>query len=157
MEVVPRVELRTVPHVPAFLAGLLGYRGTIIPVLELGLLLGVTSCQNCLSTRIILVNEPPGDHVQQDQGSDASRDAIEQAWANRKAGPNVLGLIAENVTDLTYAQPEQIIPCPLMSPSAPYLGALVQTNQGIVQLIMIEQLRAASHDLSQFGQVTALE
>ena len=39
IELVPRVELRTIPHAPPFLAGLLGYRGKVIPVLDLGLLL----------------------------------------------------------------------------------------------------------------------
>ena len=32
VEVVPRVELRAVPHAPAFLAGLLRYRGRVVPV-----------------------------------------------------------------------------------------------------------------------------
>ena len=39
IELVPRVELRTIPHAPPFLAGLLGYRGKVIPVIDLGLLL----------------------------------------------------------------------------------------------------------------------
>ena len=39
IELVPRVDLRTIPHAPSFLAGLLGYRGSVIPVIDLGLLL----------------------------------------------------------------------------------------------------------------------
>ena len=41
VELVPRVELRKIPHAPAFLAGLLGYRGKVVPVIDLGLLLDV--------------------------------------------------------------------------------------------------------------------
>ena len=72
VEVVPRVELRTVPHAPAFLAGLLGYRGNIVPVIDLSLLLGTTPSRDRLSTRIILVNDSPGDETRQAQGHDAS-------------------------------------------------------------------------------------
>lgn len=40
IELVPRVELRLVPHAPPALAGFLGYRGKVVPVIDLGLLLG---------------------------------------------------------------------------------------------------------------------
>ena len=70
VEVVPRVELRKIPHAPAFLAGLLGYRGKVVPVIDLGLLLGVAPCQDCLSTRIILVNDSPDDHNRRNQSRD---------------------------------------------------------------------------------------
>ncbi len=60
IELVPRVELRAIPHAPAFLAGLLGYRGEVVPVIDLGLLLGSSPCPDRLSTRIILVNSAPG-------------------------------------------------------------------------------------------------
>ena len=70
VEIVPRVELRPIPHAPAFLAGLLGYRGKVVPVIDLGLLLDAAPCRDRLSTRIILVNDAPGDHNQgkQDRG-----------------------------------------------------------------------------------------
>ena len=61
VELVPRVELRDVPHAPASLAGLLGYRGQVVPVIDLGVLLGAAPCQDRLSTRIILVNDAPRD------------------------------------------------------------------------------------------------
>ena len=72
VEVVPRVELRKIPHAPAFLAGLLGYRGEVVPVIDLGLLLDAAPCRDCLSTRIILVNDSPGDHNRRNQNRDDS-------------------------------------------------------------------------------------
>ena len=56
VEIVPRVGLRVMPHAPGFLAGFLGYRGQVVPVIDLGLLLGQDPCPDRLSTRIILVN-----------------------------------------------------------------------------------------------------
>ena len=74
---------------------------------------------------------------------------------SRKPDPTLLGLVAEHVSDLTYAQPEQIIPAPVSLPQAPYLGAIVQTDQGIVQLIVVEQVREASLRSSCLGQDAA--
>src|SRR3954452_8069576 len=77
VEIVPRVDLRAIPHAPASLAGLLNYRGRIVPVADLGLLLGTLPCRPRLSTRIILVDR-----------------------AGDERGQAALGLIAESVSDV---------------------------------------------------------
>jgi chemotaxis-related protein WspB len=144
VELVPRVELRLVPHAPAFLAGLLSYRGNVVPVIDLCLLLDVAPCRDFLSTRIILVRDAPNDHNQSrsDRG-DSSEDY-------RRSGPalarctSLLGLIAEHVSDLTYVQPEQVVPAPVSLPHVPYLSAVVQSDQGMVQLIAVEKVRDAT-------------
>ena len=61
VEVVPRVELRAIPHAPDYLAGLLRYRGGAVPVVDLGLLMGEVACPDRLDTRIILVEAGLGD------------------------------------------------------------------------------------------------
>lgn len=144
VEVIPKVELRKFPHAPDYLAGLLEYRGKVVPVIDLGLLLGITPCQDWLSTRIILVDYASGGHYHRSQGCDTSHDEMAGARVSRKPGVALLGLVAEHVSDLTYAQPEQIIPAPVSLPQTPYLGAMIQTNYGIVQLIVIEHIQPAS-------------
>jgi chemotaxis-related protein WspB len=144
VEVVPKVELRSIPHAPAYLSGLLGYRGKVVPVLDLGSLLGIAPCRDWLSTRIILVNDAPGGHQNRSEDRDSSHDDPAGTWGSQGPDPALLGLIAEHVSDLTYARPEQIIPAPVSLPQTPYLGALIQTDHGIVQLIVIEHVRAAS-------------
>jgi chemotaxis-related protein WspB len=153
VELVPKVELRSIPHAPPFLAGLLGYRGKVVPVIDLGLLMGTAPCRDCLSTRIILVNDAPGDH---NHGKDDPDDSSE----NRRRSPSspmpdssLLGLIGEQVSDLTYVQREQLVPCPVRLLQVPFLGAIVQTDQGIVQLIAVERIR----DASLHGDFLALE
>ena len=87
-----------------------------------------------------------------------SREETGEARANREASiRHLLGLIAEHVSDLTYVQPEQIVPAPVWLPQAPYLGAIVQTDQGIVQLIVVEKVREASLQSSRLGQDAALD
>jgi chemotaxis-related protein WspB len=156
VELIPRVELWLIPHAPAFLAGLLDYRGKVVPVIDLGQLLDVGTCRDCLSTRIILVNDSPGDHNRWNQDREGSGEETREARANRKLAPDLLGLIAEHVSDLTYVRPEQIIPAPVRLPQTPYLGPIAQTDQGIVQLIVVEKVREASLQSFDFGEGKAL-
>ena len=128
IELVPRVELRAIPHAPEYLAGFLGYRGQVVPVIDLGLLLGAEPCPNRLSTRIILVNDGSEDHNQLD---------------GDRVG-NLLGLIAEQVSDLTRVRPEQVVPAPVHLPQAPYLEMIAQTDQGFVPLITVSRLSSVT-------------
>jgi chemotaxis-related protein WspB len=144
VELVPRVELRVVPHAPTYLAGLLGYRGQVVPVIDLGVLVGAAPCQDRLSTRIILVNDAPGDHnCREDDRADPAGEPGQPRPGPDRHG-SLLGLIAEQVIDLTPARPEQVVPAPVHVPQAPYLHAIAQFDQGFVPLIAVEKIRESS-------------
>ena len=155
VEVVPRVELRPVPHAPVFLAGLLGYRGKVVAVIDLSVLLDAPPCPDRLSTRIILVDATPGDHNQRNpdrhdgDGNGGSTPSVPDL--------DILGLVAERVSDLITVQPEQVSPPAVQLPQAPYLGAIVQTDEGIVQLIAVEKLREVALDGAAILQETAFK
>ena len=157
IEIVPRVELRNIPHAPAVLAGLLGYRGKVVLVIDLGLLLGVGACQDCLSTRIILVDDLFDDNNESKVGYDAEAEEITHRPPTRKPATHLLGLVAEHVSDLNHIRPEQIIPASIRLPDAPYLGAIVQTEEGIIQLIAVEQIRETSLRSFHLGQDTGFD
>jgi chemotaxis-related protein WspB len=140
VELVPRVELRAVPHAPAYLAGLLGYRGQVVPVIDLGVLLGAAPCQDRLSTRIILVNDAADDHNRREEDR---ADPVAMPGQPRPASSrhgSLLGLIAEQVIDLTPVRPEQVVPAPVHVSQAPYLEAIAQLDPGFVPLIAISKL-----------------
>jgi chemotaxis-related protein WspB len=118
-EVVPCVELRTLPHAPEGLAGLCRYRGQMIPVIDLGILLGKGPCLRLLSTRIILVNDP----------------APERNEA-------VLGLTAEQVCDVRKVADDNVISPPSLLGENPYLGPIVSTDAGLIPLIAVERVLA---------------
>jgi chemotaxis-related protein WspB len=123
VEVVPRVALRTLPHAPAALAGVFRYRGRVVPVIDLGVLLDVGPCPLLLSTRIILVDE-------RTQGRHRGRDEAR------------LGLIAAHVGDVRRVADSQVIPpSPLMVPN-PYLGPIVSDDTGLIPLIAVERIMA---------------
>ena len=157
VELVPRVELRPVPHAPVFLAGLLGYRGKVVPVIDLSVLLGALPCPERLSTRIILVNATPVDH---NRGNPDRHDSAEHSGSVLSAPDpdlDILGLIAERVSDLITVRPEQVSPPAVQLPQAPYLGAIVQTVEGIVQLIAVERLREVTLGGAAIGHEVAFK
>jgi chemotaxis-related protein WspB len=115
VEVIPRVVPRAVPHAPDYLAGVFNYRGIIVPAVDLGVLLEAGPCRARLSTRIILAGAP---------------DSPER----------LVGLIAESVNDVAPLAPDAALFPPIHRAEAPYLGAVVQLGDDLVQLIVIDKL-----------------
>jgi chemotaxis-related protein WspB len=142
VEVLPKLELRPIPHAPALLAGLLSYRGKVVPVFDLSLLLDTAPCRNLLSSRMILVNDAPGNH---NQGNVKPAKPAAHSRPGVSRTPALLGLLAENVNDLTYVRPEQVVPAPVQLPNAPYLDAIVRMDHEIVPLITVQKIRDYLH------------
>ena len=118
----PSVELRPIPHAPSFLAGLLGYRGKVVPVIDLGSLLCSVPCRDCLSTRIILVNDAPNDHNQEQDVVTPSSEKQVHKPSNLTSEMSLLGLIGEQVSDLTNIEPEQLRASARSTSSVAFLG-----------------------------------
>jgi len=57
-EVIPRVPLQRLPRMPQGMAGLLNYRGEVVPVLDMSLMLHQRPSRPFLSTRIIVAKMP---------------------------------------------------------------------------------------------------
>src|SRR5207248_4601981 len=105
-EVVPRVKLQPVTGAPPWLAGLLVYRGQVIPVLDLHRLVGAGECPPHLSSRIILVpHRLPG------------------------GGERLLGLLAAQVADIREV-PDGT-PAILASDGRADLGPVVADGPGV--------------------------
>ena len=135
VEVVPRVNLRRLPHAPVFVAGVFDYRGNIVPVIDLGTLLGSEPCRSLLSTRIVLVD---------------SRRPDEQASISPR--PWLLGIIAERVSDVVSVKPERVISAAMQLPTAPYLGSIVELGHEMAQLIVIDRLLEEPLRAAFFGE-----
>jgi chemotaxis-related protein WspB len=119
VEVVPRIALQRVPHSSGSMAGVLDHGGTVVPVIDLGMLLGTQPCASRLSTRIVLVR------------ASATED-----------GP-LLGLIAERVTDLREVPEDSVAPATVESPGARFLGPIVSVDDGLIQFLRIEGIAVA--------------
>jgi chemotaxis-related protein WspB len=119
VEVVPRLDLRPLPHAPEGLAGLFRYRGQMVPVIDLGIVLGDRPCPPLLSTRIVLVDD--------------------QTPARSQP---VLGLIAEQVSDVRKVADDRVLDPPALLGQNPYLGPIIATEDGLIPLIAVERVLA---------------
>jgi chemotaxis-related protein WspB len=129
-EVVPWVQLRQVPHAPAYLPGVFHYRGKVIPVVDVGLLLGQEAALNRLSTRIIVVR-------------------ITQN------GSRLLGLLASRVSDLVRVEDAKLQPAAVHLSGAPYLGPVAETPEGLIQVLKVDHIlpeSIAPHEVALPGE-----
>ena len=115
--VLPRVLLKGIPGTPAWVAGLFSFRGQLVPVLDLSHLSLGTPAQVRTSTRTVVVHFPC---------ADGSR--------------RPLGLVLEQASDTLRCQPQAFRDYGLATPGSPYLGPVLETANGLVQRIQIDQL-----------------
>jgi chemotaxis-related protein WspB len=115
-EVLPLVEVKRIPRAPAGIAGVLRFRGGTVPVVDLGEVALGRPVEQRLSTRIILAH-----------------------YATAR-GKQLLGLVAERVTDTVRRERSDFAPAGVTSPDAPYLGPLTRDERGLMQWILVDQL-----------------
>jgi chemotaxis-related protein WspB len=117
IEVLPLMNLKRVPGAPSGVAGVLNYRGTPVPVIDLNqMTLGEPAARR-LSTRIILVMYP-----------------LEAQH------PRALGLVAEHATNMTQRSVQDFIETGVESDDARFLGRVANDAGGLIQWIAVERL-----------------
>ena len=117
VEVIPRVSLRKVQHVPEYVTGLFDYRGVVLPAIDLCHLIQGTPSRSYLSTRITIVKYPrPNESVQ------------------------YLGLMAERVTETLIISNKDIRDSSIRIEEAPYLSGTIVDEKRIIQCVELERL-----------------
>ena len=117
VRIIPMVRLKELPQSPSFVAGLLNYRGSIIPVIDLCVLVHGHPADARLSSRIMLVNYRGAGEVE-----------------------HILGLLAEAMTETMKIEPKELAPSGLTVAGARYLGQVASTEKGMIQIIEVDQL-----------------
>ena len=117
VEILPLATTKKIPRAPEFVIGLLNYRGTPVPVIDLCQLTLGRSYSPVLSTRIVLVAYPVlgGEH-------------------------KVLGLIAEKVTETFKRSADDFNASGVNLADAPYLGPVLNEQGGMVQIVEVNAL-----------------
>jgi chemotaxis-related protein WspB len=121
VEVLPLVPARPIPHMPPFVRGIFSYRGRIVPLVDLGLLLLGRPLRERLSTRVIVIDLPA------------------ESGGDRPPLPR-LGMVAENVVSFCRADAATPSFPAWHMPDAPYLGRVLRIEGRTVQLIDTEHL-----------------
>lgn len=117
VEVVPLLALRRVPQSPRCVAGLFVYRGQPVPAIDLCELTLGRPAREHLSTRILIVQH------------------------HQTAGHSqLIGLIAERVTGTLRREEQDVVTAELKLATAPFLGAVLMDDEGVIQLLDAQKL-----------------
>jgi Chemotaxis signal transduction protein len=127
-EIVPLLRLKALPGAPVGTAGLMNYRGVVVPVVDLELLTSGVPTTATGSARIVVVHYLP------DGGG----------------GAESLGLLVPAANDTIRLDPDSFVHGGMRADGAAYLGAVFATPEGVVQRVGVKallspELRAALH------------
>jgi len=117
VQVLPLGRYKQVPGMPAWVAGLTMYHGRPLPVIDMTALATGTAAARLTSTRVVVVSSPSG--------------------AGERAP---LGLILEKATETAHYDPSAFVPSGLDHRDAPYLGPVLDTGNGLLQWLRVDEL-----------------
>lgn len=116
-EVLPWLALKRLPAAPPWVAGAFSYRGESVPVIDLTHLATGVPAPARRSTRLVLVHYPA-------PGPAARR----------------LGVLIERATDTLRADAAAFQPSGVDLSEGRYLGPVLDTDDGLVQWVRVDQL-----------------
>ncbi len=114
-EILPLLRITRLPQAPAGVAGLIIYRGRSVPVVDLSELILGEPARSQISTRLILLRR--GDHL--------------------------LGLIAEQATEMIRREAASFSNSGVANPGAPYLGPVTRDGDRLIRWFEVQKLPAA--------------
>jgi chemotaxis-related protein WspB len=114
-EILPLLRITRVPQAPSGVAGLINYRGRSVPVVDLRELVLGEPARPHISTRLILVRH----------------------------GEHLLGLIAEQATEMIRREQASFADSGVRSDTAPYLGPVTQDGDRLIRWFEVQKLPAA--------------
>jgi len=120
IEILPPAALRPVPRMGSEVAGLLNYRGRIVPVLDLTALVTGVPAQVRMSSRIVVVDFPAADGEY-----------------------HPLGLLAERAIETIQYCEEDFQPAGIRVPEAPFFSDVLVCDDETVQKIEVRKLLPA--------------
>lgn len=129
IEIVPLVKLKKIPTTPAYVSGLMNYRGKGIPVVDLHQLIENTSMEDVFSTRIVIISYPLQDE---------------------EIRP--LGLIAGNVTETVRTKLNKPPPTGVFLDSSLYDGDEAPETTDMIQWFDIRKMLPAEEIATLFKE-----
>ena len=117
VEIIPLLQPKRIPGAPAYVAGIINYRGVPVPVFDLCALTGKAPCRQYYSTRIILVEYPL---------------AVDQK--------RLIGLIAERATDVVRCSDSDIRSSGVLLEKPVESASAEAGQEEIVQMFNVERI-----------------
>ena len=119
VEVLPIVRFKHIPCAPAGVVGMMSFRGSALPVVDLSMIAFGTPTPARMMTRIVVVRYEP-------------------AANGDEAG--LLGLIVPEVMQTSHFDADQFEAVGIRNDRAPYLGPVLTTSEGVLQQVLIPAL-----------------
>lgn len=130
-EIIQLMDITAVPNAPAFVKGVINLRGKVIPVVNLGLKLGLPDTENDHQSCII-ITEMPGNK-------------------------GLAGIIADSVSDISYINGTEIDDTVQDHLHADYIFGMAKTNRGVRILLDIDKtLNPEELTLGDKGSLAAI-
>lgn len=117
VEVVPRVKLKIIPHVPEFVVGMLNFNELPVPVVDMCLLIENRPSSPCLHTRIVILSNVS-----------ESEEILH------------LGIIGEKITETCEQELSKFIDSGVRLKDLPYLDGVLNEKDQSIQLIDVDRL-----------------
>lgn len=124
IQIAPMALLAKVPAAPDHIAGVLNYRNSIVPVIDLCHLIRGTPCQVCYSTRIVIVNYSAANSIEN---------------FDRNSTSKQLGLMAERVTKTLKVDETRFKTAKQIS-NISYLGEIFIDKKNMIQQVYWQHL-----------------
>ncbi|PTX92152.1 hypothetical protein DB346_24725 [Verrucomicrobia bacterium LW23] len=129
VEVIPRIDARPVPNAPDYIVGLISYRGMVVPLLDLKMLMLKQPCAPWLSTRIV-VTECTCKHA-----AGASSAPVQ--------GRTMLAVLGERVTETVEVDRARLQSSGIELSDESYLGRVAMHDKRMIQLLNLEHVLPA--------------
>ena len=128
VEIIPFANLKRILKAPAYVAGLLNYRGDAVPVIDVCYLMSDKACEVKLSSRIAMVNYKDDNHSV------------------------CIGLLIEHLTETVRYNEDDFSDPGITLEESPYLGKVVIDDNHIIQLVNIRKIvPKEAHDMLFHG------
>jgi chemotaxis-related protein WspB len=134
VEVLPIVRLKNIPCAPTGVVGMMSFRGSAIPVVDLSIIALGSETPSRMMTRIVVVR-----YEIDSRGSDAG----------------MLGLIVPEVMQTAHFDTTHFEPVGIRNERAPYLGPVLTTPDGVLQQILVPALLSEELRDALFQKVIA--
>ncbi len=114
-ELVPYVSLQNLPKAPGYIAGLMNYRGNIVPVVDLSILICGRPVKRLMSSRIILIQPV-------------------------KKESRFVGLLVENVTETIKIDEATFTDTGVFSEAGAFVDKIAMDSNGMIQVVNVSKL-----------------
>lgn len=130
IEILPMVNITHIPKTEDYISGMMNFRGSMMPVIDLCMLLNKRPSQEKICTRIITIR------------NQYSREF------------DYTGLIAEKVSRTMHLDTSNIIKHKLTNKKNRYLGKIIQDNSNEIQIIDLDKLLPTEVNNQHLEQIT---